>query len=92
MLFHGRGGDLIILEQVDIDQGNGHNGKNQGVEPFHHDAVFPVSFFPEGPVHLSGDIHIKNDGYTQQEPVIPKPDDKKHIEQGDNPEPEVLIP
>jgi hypothetical protein len=62
---HGSGGYFIVLKQKNIDQGHSNDREDQGIKPFNEFAVFTIPLFPEGPVHLPGDIHIENDAQSE---------------------------
>jgi hypothetical protein len=79
-LFHGAGGDLVVLEQENIDDGNGNDGKDQCVYPFYQFAVGPFPFFPETPVDFFADVYVIHNDQTEKEPVILEPDHPKDVD------------
>jgi hypothetical protein len=68
---HGTRGYLIVLKKKNVDYGYGDYSKNQGIKPFDELAVFSVTFLPEGPVDLFGDVQVEDYAKTEQIPEVP---------------------
>ncbi len=85
--FHGRGRNLESLEEENIDEGYHNHGEDDGIQPVQPKVVLlsgSILFFPKEPLHLLGDKEVKNDAQAQEPPIIPQPDNPKHIQ--DRPE------
>ena len=65
------GGDLVVLEQVEVDEIDGHQCEDDGVYPGAdgvQQAVLVFQAFPPGPGDVVGDEHVRNQGQKQQPP------------------------
>lgn len=72
---------LIVLEEVDVDEVNGHQGEHDGVHPAHdaaHGSVLGLP--PPAPGYLLGDVDVIDERHDHQSPPAPDPQEEEQVE------------
>ena len=82
-----RGGDDEILEEIEIQEVDGHQGKDNGIDPPHERPHDPAGgFAPPVPIDETRGVEIDDKGHEQQAPPRFHPIEEKEIEREDNAE------